>query len=127
MKYNFLFRRRKTLGTKDCICLSVFLLTVNNVYQFKALKFIHDWYKQILPPIFNNSFRYAKNVHSYNTRYAFQNNLYKSRFRTNMGKQTISAMATKNWQNLPSILKELNTFTFKNNVKRYLLLKQFES
>ena len=65
------------------------LLTINNVYQFKALKYIHDWHKQSLPSIFNNSFHYAKNVHSHNTRYASQNNLYKSRFRTNMGKQTI--------------------------------------
>lgn len=103
------------------------LLTVNNVYQFQALKFIHNWHKQNLPPIFNNSFHYAKNVHSYNTRYASQNNLYKSRFRTNMGKQSISAMATNIWQNLPSVLKELNTFTFSKNVKQYLLLKQFES
>ena len=26
--------------------------TVNNVYQFKVLKFIQDWHKQIFPPIF---------------------------------------------------------------------------
>ena len=37
-------------------------------------------------------------------------------------------MATKIWQNLPSVLKELNTFTFIKDVKQYLqLLKQFES
>ena len=60
------------------------LLTINNVYQFKALKFIHALHKQSLPSVFNNSFHYAKNVHSHNTRNASQNNLYtcKSRFRT---------------------------------------------
>ena len=93
------------------------LLTLYNVYQFKTLKFIHNWHKQILPSIFNNSFHYAKNVHSHNTRYASQNNLYKSRFRANMGKQTISAMAANTWKNLPSVLKELNTFTFSKTVK----------
>ena len=102
------------------------LLTVKNIYQFKALKFIHDWHKQILPSIFNDFFHYAKNVHSYNTRYASQNNLYKSRFRTNMGRQTISAMAIDIWQNLPSIFKDLNIFAFNKNVKTYLLLNQFE-
>ena len=103
------------------------LLTINNVYQFKALKFIHDWHKQSLPSLFNNSFHYAKNVHSHNSRYASQNNLYKSRFRTNMGKRTISAMPTNIWQNLSSNLKELNKFIFKKNVKKCLLQKQFES
>ena len=81
--------------------------------NFKALKFIHNWRKQSLPSILNNSFHYAKNVLSHNTRYASQNNLYKSRFRTNMGKQTISDMATDIWQNIPSVLKELNTYILK--------------
>ena len=44
-----------------------------------------------------------------------------------MGKQTVSDMATNIWQNLPSDLKELNTFIFKKNVKEYLLQNQFES
>ena len=42
-----------------------------------------------------------------------------------MGKQTISAMAANIWQKLPSDLKELNTFIFKKNVKKYLPQKQF--
>ena len=105
-----------TLSTLPLLNLPDFL-TINNVYQFNALKFIHDWHKQSLPSIFNNSFHYAKNVHSHNTRYASQNNLYKSRFRTNMGKQTVSDMATNIWQNLPSVLKELNTFILKKGQK----------
>ena len=39
------------------------------------------------------TFQYASEVHSYNTRYATQQNLYKPRVRTNTGKQMISLEA----------------------------------
>ena len=48
-----------TLSTLPLLNLPDFL-TINIVYQFNALKFIHDWHKQSLPSIFNNSFHYAK-------------------------------------------------------------------
>ena len=82
------------------------ILTINNVYELQTIKFLHDWHNQHLPPIFNNCFKYAKDVHSYNTRYVANDNLYKARFRTNSGKQTLSVMATNIWKKLPPELKQ---------------------
>ena len=63
------------------------LLTVDNIYKHQTLKFIHNWHKHQLPSIFDKYFKYVKNVHSYMTRYASNDNLYQSRARTNPGKQ----------------------------------------
>ena len=71
----------------------VFLL-----YREKILKVL---YRLNHPLIFDNCFKYTKDVHSYNTRYAVNDNLYKARFRTNTGKQTLSVMATNIWENCP--------------------------
>ena len=70
------------------------LLTVNNVYRSHTLRFTHMWHKNLLPNVFHNFFKYASSLHTYNTRYAASQNLYKTRVRTNTGKQTISYMAS---------------------------------
>ena len=67
------------------------MLTVYNIYSLHVLKFAHLWHKGLLPDVFRrNTFQYASEVHSYNTRYATQKNLYKPHVRTNTGKQMIS-------------------------------------
>ena len=53
------------------------LLTVNNIYKFESLKFIHKLFNKQLPSIFDDYFQIAKSKHIYNTRYASNNNLYK--------------------------------------------------
>ena len=63
------------------------------------------------------------NIHSFNTRYAHRDNLHKTCFRNNTGKQTITVMASNLWQNLPSELKNLNTHAFNKNARQHLLLK----
>ena len=96
------------------------ILTVHNIYVLHALKFTHLWHKGLLPNIFQNIFKYANTVHNYNTRYAANQNLYKSKVRTNIGKQRISSVAIDLWKDLPSDLKDLNVFLFSKNSKRYL-------
>lgn len=100
------------------------LLTVDNIYRLHALKFTHLWHKGQLPSLFNNFFQYATDVHNYNTRYAAKQNLYKSRVRTNTGKQMISNMAIDLWHDIPSHLKDLNTFSFSKKIKYNLLSEQ---
>ena len=51
-----------------------------------------DWVKHM---------EYASDVHAYNTRYASKSNFYKARFRTNIGKTTLPALAADYWQKLP--------------------------
>lgn len=102
------------------------ILTINNVFRLQALKFTHQWHRKQLPNIFKNYFHYARDVHSYNTRYASKNNLYKPRVRTNIGKHAIPFMAIDYWQQLPDSLKKLNTFSFSIKIKHYLLTEQYK-
>ena len=68
-----------------------------------------------LPNIFSQHFWDASEVHKYNTRYASKSSLCKSRFRTNIGKQTTSAMATEMWKQLPTHIKNVSTYNFPKN------------
>ena len=96
---------------------------------------MHLWHIGALPSIFNSLFKYAGDVHSYNTRYASDRNLYKSKVRTNIGKQSISFMAIDIWNSIPVELnlakkhtlfpKTLNSTYLKNkllNVKSRCIL-----
>ena len=100
------------------------LLSVENIFAFQLLNFCHQWHKKQLPDIFYQHFRYACDVHSYNTRYASKANFYKEHFRTNAGKRTTLAMAVKLWQELPIELKHVKHFNFRKKVQQYLLVKQ---
>ena len=96
------------------------ILTIENTFKFQALKFIHNWHIKKLPSIFTNSFTYmyAKDIHSYNTRYASKDNIHKVRTRTNIGKQTIASLASELWQELPTDLKNLSSNCFSKQVKQ---------
>ena len=101
------------------------LLTVDNIFKFQSLKFIHQWSTNQLPSIFDKYFNLAKNKHSYNTRYVSNNNLYKQKFRTNIGKQTISAIAPDIWKKIPYELKLIkNSSNFRKKLKELLLQSQ---
>ena len=100
------------------------ILTVDNVYRLHALKFTHMWHKGFLPKVFDNLFQYAKSRHTYNTRYASNQNFCKPYIRTNTGKQMFSYKAIDLWHDIPSYLKDLSTYSFAKEVKQYLLFKQ---
>ena len=88
------------------------MLTVYNMYSLHVLKFAHLCHKGLLPYVLCNTFQYANEVHTYNTRYATQKNLHKPRVRTNTGKQMISFEATDIWKSVPQNLTDLNVYTF---------------
>ena len=100
------------------------ILTVTSIFKLQALKFAHRWHSKALPNIFENYFQYATYIHSHNTRYASNKNFYKPRTRTNIGKQSVSSIVVDLWQDLPTSLKNLNTFTFPGKVKEFLLKTQ---
>ena len=100
------------------------VLTVNNVYRLHALKFTHR-HKGHLPSLFDNLFQYASCRHTHNTRYASKQNFCKLRPRTNTGKQMFSYQAIDLWRDIPYFLKDLNTFSFAKEIKRYLLSEQY--
>ena len=67
--------------------------------------------------------QYASEVHSYNTRYATQQKLYKPHVKTNTGKQMISFKVIDLRKSIPQHLKDLNVYTFAKNIKDLLTLK----
>ena len=102
------------------------ILTVKNVFYLHVSKFTHLWHKKKLPLSIQNYFCYASNVHSYDTRYASKQNLYKSSVRTNTGKQTLSYIASEYWKELSNSIKEQTVSSFSKTIKQFLLVKQFK-
>ena len=100
------------------------LLSVENMFTLQLLKFSHKWHKKQLLNLFDNSIRYASEVHHYNTRYSAKANFYKARFRTNIGRKTKSALAADLWQQIQKQMKYSNTSLFPKQIKKYLFLKQ---
>jgi len=115
---------RDTASAKPLLNL-LEVLTVKNVYNLHILKFMHLWYIGALPSIFKSMFKYARDVHKYNTRYSKNSNLYKSKVRTNIGKQLISFTAIDIWNSIPITFKTCKiTNSFSKNIKLYLLQQQ---
>ena len=65
----------------------------------------------------------SNRIHGYNARYASKQNLYKSKERTNSGKQTVAFAATVLWDDIPVDLNNLNRI-FQKKIKTYLLSEQ---
>ncbi len=103
------------------------ILTIENIFKLQALRLVHKWHKQTLPTLFLYSFKYAKDVHQHNTRYASSHNLFKEKSRTNKGKQIISSIAATLWQHIPPDFKQLSQNAFTINLKQYLLSQQRDS
>jgi len=86
---------------------------------------MHLWHIGALPGIFDSMFQYARDVHKYNTRYASDSKLHKTKVRTNIGKQKISFMAIDIWNNIPTEHKSCKkTYLFSKNIKLFLLHQQ---
>ena len=81
-----------------------------NIYCLQASKFVHSRYKGCLCEVFDNMFQYASKIHCYNTRYTAKKNLYKMSVQTNVGKQSISFIATDIWKDLPTHFKNSSRY-----------------
>ena len=104
-------------------------LTVNNVYR---LHMHYDLLTCGIRTFFQtfstiSSSTLVLSLHTYNTRYAASQNLYKTRVRTNTGKQTISYKASVFWHNIPPYMKNLNVYQFSKQIKLYLFSEQLEN
>ena len=62
----------------------------------------------------------ASDVHSYNTRYASKQNLYRPASRTNYGLTRFKTKASKIWGKIPKQIKSLPFCSFKKQYKMFL-------
>ena len=102
------------------------ILTLENIYKFKLVLFIHKINNDPtnIPAIFSGTLTLASEVHSYNTRFATNFNIYRPSISNNYGATTFSFLASKVWESIPSELKKLSYNRFYKQFKMYLLNTQ---
>ena len=83
------------------------LLKVCDIFKLKVNQFVHKYKLGQLPKVFDNYFTDNTNIHSHNTRQA--SNLHLPRAHTNSGQQTIKILGVKLYNDLPNIVKNVNT------------------
>ena len=105
------------------------ILTLDNVYKFKLALFIHKIKNgpANIPTIFSGSLTLASEVHSYNTRFATNFNIYRPNINNNYGATTFSFLASKIWESIPFDFKKLSYNRFYKQYKMYLLNTQYVS
>ena len=94
------------------------ILKLENIYKLKVSLFTHrlkndtsntrDVLLNILTPV--------SEIHSYNTRYAANQNFFKPSVRTNYGTSAFKFSATKIWESVPLELKCIPYMLFKKVV-----------
>ena len=84
------------------------IFTLENIYKFKLALFIHKIKSDPtnIPAIFSGTLTLASEVHSHNTRFATNFNIYRPSISNNYGATTFSFVASKIWESIP--------FEFKN-------------
>ena len=102
------------------------ILKFENIYRLKVSLFIYKFKndKSNTPAVLLNILIPASDIHSYNTRYAANQNFFKPSVRTNYGISTFKFSAIKIWESVPLELKRFPYMLFKKKYKRFLLSTQ---
>lgn len=102
------------------------ILKLDNIYKQELILFMFKFYNQLLPPIFHNYFTKNCNIHSYNTRNAY--NLRIPLFQSVLGQNSFYYNAAKWWNSVGSKLySPIGKDTlkaFKKRLKIFLLDNQ---
>ena len=102
------------------------ILKLDNLIKFKAATFVSQIRNRgnEIPELFSELLVPVSSVHSYNTRYASQDNYYRPAARTNYGKFSFKFFASQLWETIPVFLKSLPCNSFKKEYKNFLLYNQ---
>ena len=103
---------------------SLNILPIPILHEMQLLTFVQKciFHQNLVPKIFHNYFSFNKFLHSYSTR--LNSDLHIGSARTNYGLKHTVHRGSKLWNDLPSNLKLVcSVFTFKKNLKSYLLNK----
>jgi len=92
---------------------------------FFILIFVYKQQKGLLPSVFDEYFTY--NI-AHRRSHRFQNNLHVPYFHLEFGRKSLTCIAPRMYNNLPTIIKEAGTLnTFKSSLKRALLSGELTS
>ena len=102
------------------------ILKFENVNRLKVSLFTHKLknHKSDTPSVLLNILTPASETHSYNTRYAANQNFFKPSVRTNYGVSTFQFSTIRIWESVPPELKRFPYMLFKKRYKRFLLTTQ---
>ena len=101
--------------------LIMIFLKFENIYRLKVSLFIYKFKndKSNTPAVLLNILIPASDIHSYNTRYAANQNFFNA-----SGISTFKFSATKIWESVPLEFKRFPYMLFKKKYKRFLLSTQ---
>ena len=88
------------------------MIKVEDIAKLDALTFIHNYFNNKLPPVFNNYFRLVREIHSKNTRRSEQD-IYIETFKTKTGISSMKSIGAKYWNELSNntkLIKSVKTF-----------------
>jgi hypothetical protein len=99
------------------------ILKLENIFNLKISSLVYKiiFKKTEIPKAFSDLTMEASDVHSYDTRYASKQNLYRPASRTNYGLTRFKVKASKIWETIPKEIKSLPFFTLKKHYKLIII------
>ena len=88
------------------------IIKVEDIAKLDAVTFIHNYFNNKLPPIFNNYFTLIRDIHSINTRSSEQDIYFKT-YTTKIGISSMKSIGAKTWNELSNsnkLIKNVKTF-----------------
>ena len=100
--------------------------TLDNVFNTRMASFIYIFkhFPDNTPGVFHNLIIPASKIHTFNTRYASRENLYRPVSRTNYGLSSFTPTASNIWENIPYNVK---TLPFPSFIKPYSLTAKYNN
>ena len=97
------------------------IIKVEDIAKLDAVTFIHNYFNNKLPPIFNNYFTLIRDTHSINTRSSEQD-IYFETYTTKIGISSIKSIVAKTWNELSNSYKLIkNVKTFRKTIVKNIL------
>ena len=93
---------------------------VNLMYCQSVANLVHDVVNENCPKNILKLFPSIEDIHSYETRSAFDNKLYTQSSRLKMQLNSFSRIGVRLWNSIPSSVRERSKFTFKKIIRNEL-------
>ena len=99
------------------------ILKLNDIFKLEMAKIMFHYNQKLnIETTKHSQITTIKQLHHHNTRLSTRNNYFLPHKRTETGKQSLTFIGPKVWQEIPAHLKETNIFlqVFKNKLKQHL-------
>ena len=104
------------LSILSSLLASMSMMDVNDVIELQILSFVYQWSHRLLPPCFNEYFKFTSSVHSYSTRQSCNRNLFVASVNTTQyGLRSLKFTGPRLWNSLPTSITNSNSLRMKNS------------